>query len=74
MPGSFLGLGPFEILSLEAGNIPPEVREEANRGNYKVVLKDNSYLCPGCKRKIKELKELKDYEDDLPKFVKDFLS
>jgi hypothetical protein len=54
--------------------VPPEVKDENNRGNYETILEDNSYLCPSCKRKIKTLEDLINYKDNLPKLIKEHLS
>ncbi|RHZ36884.1 hypothetical protein [endosymbiont GvMRE of Glomus versiforme] len=70
IPGRLYG-GTHHFSNLEVGNIPPEVREEINRGNYEIVLKDDSYLCPSCGRKIEKLKGLENYKDDLPKLIKE---
>lgn len=76
MPGTF---DPSETLhgSLKELKIEETLLTQIKNGNkndYKIILKDNSYLCPSCKRKIEKLEGLKDYEDDLPRLVKDFLS
>lgn len=77
VPGGFPGApdnfyGPSKDLRIEE-TLLTQIKN-GNKNDYKIILKDNSYLCPNCKRKTEKLEGIENYEDDLPQFIKDFLN
>lgn len=77
LPGSFPGSSGISYGSVEElrteGVLLTQIKNGDKR-NYEIVLNDNSYSCPDCKRKIEKIEGLESYKDDLPKFIEDFLS